>query len=361
MLHSFVNLLHAPLGFNPTDIIAAKVPFNFAKFPETQQRSALMRQILDQVRAIPGVESVSAADPLPLDGQQTRRVGTPDQPNAEPLLATQQGALPGYLQVVGTNLLKGRDFTNTDILASPQRVTIIDERLATQLWPAGNALGRQLVVYRTGHQHVMEVVGITTAVRATQVRDDAVPHFMMPDDYPQSLVIKTHQTAAQITPALNRAVAAAHTGRPPSDIFPLSDSVSNSMGDTRFILLVLSAFAAVSVLLAAVGLYGTLSYLTTQRTREFGIRLALGSSVESIIAIVVKEGILLAIVGTAIGLVGVAAVTSSIREMLYEVRPLDAITLVSVIVLVALVALIAACIPAWRVTRIDPQTALRSE
>ena len=305
MLRSFSNLLHAPLGFNPTNIVTAKIPFNLAKFAESEQRSALMRQVLDQVRAIPGVESVSAASPLPLDGQQTRRVGAIDQPDKEPNLAIQQGALPGYLNVVGTRLLKGRDFTDADLAGSQRRVTIIDERLAQRLWPSSNALGKQLVVYRTGHQNVMQVIGITNAVRATQVRDDAMPRFMIPDDYPSSLVIKTTQTAAQLTRALNSAIAAAHTGRAPFDIRPLSDLVSESIGDTRFILLVLSAFATVSVLLAAVGLYGTLAYLTAQRTREFGIRLALGSSIQTIVGIVVKESILLAIVGTVFGLAGV--------------------------------------------------------
>ena len=128
----------------------------------------------------------------------------------------------------------------------------------------------------------------------------------------------------------------------------MSDYVSDSIGDTRFILFVLAAFAAASVLLAAVGLYGTLAYLTAQRTREFGIRLALGSSVKAIVAIVIRESILLAVAGAALGLIGVAAVTSAIRELLYGVRPLDGMTLVGVVALVGIVALGAASVPAWR-------------
>src|SRR5262249_47039712 len=157
------------------------------------------------------------------------------------------------------------------------------------------------------------------------------PHFMIPLlFYPNamSLVIKTPETAERMTPGIKLAMAAAARGATAFDIRPMSDYVSESIGDTRFILLVLAAFAVASVLLAAMGLYGTLSYLTAQRTREFGIRLALGSSIKAIVAIVIWESALLAVVGVVTGLAGVAVVTRAIRELLYGVRPLDAVTLV---------------------------------
>jgi putative ABC transport system permease protein len=141
----------------------------------------------------------------------------------------------------------------------------------------------------------------------------------------------------------------------------MSDYVSESIGDTRFILFVLAAFAFSSVVLAAVGLYGTLAYLTAQRTREFGIRLALGSSVRALIAIVIREGVLLAASGAAIGLIGVTAVSRVIREHLYGVHPIDGLTLAGVTVLLAIIALAAAGVPAYRAARIDPQTSLRCE
>ena len=137
--------------------------------------------------------------------------------------------------------------------------------------------------------------------------------------------------------------------------------MSDSIGDTRFILFVLAAFAGGSVLLAAVGLYGTLAYLTAQRTREFGIRLALGSSVPAIVGIVMREGVLLAVAGVVLGLLGAAASTRAIQQLLYGVRPLDAVTLLGVVGVVGIVALAAAGVPAWRAARIDPQASLRSE
>jgi predicted permease len=362
MLRSFLNLLHSPLGFNPANVVTARVPVNVRRYPQTEQRWAWLRDVLDRVHALPGVQSVSAASPLPLAGQETRRVGRADQTDAPPILATQQIAAPGYLGVIGTRLREGRDFTAEDIAAG-RSVTIIDERLAKRLWPEG-AIGKRLAVFRTGWRNDLEVVGVTTAVRVTRVRDENIPQFMMPyGDYPaeMSLVVRTHETASRMAPGIRLAVDAAHGGLAAFDIRPMSDYVSDSIGDTRFLMLVLAAFAGASALLAAVGLYGTLAYLTAQRTREFGIRLALGSGVRGIVAIVIRESVLLAVAGVALGLVGVAAATGAIRELLYGVRPLDEVTLAAVVGLVGIIALGAAGVPAWRATRIDPQTSLRSE
>jgi putative ABC transport system permease protein len=360
MLRSFLNLMHTPLGFNPANVITAKVPVNLNRYPTTEQRWAVLQDVLDHVRALPGVESASAASPLPLASQENRRVGRPDQPDMPPIRATQQGAIPGYLAVIGTALLDGRDFTAEEA-AQRRNVTIIDAGLAKRLWPDESAIGKILSVYRTGWRHDLEVVGVTAPVRVTRVRDESVPHYMMPDEYPASLVIKTHETAEKMAPQIQAAVDAAHGGRAAFDIRPMSDYVSDSIGDTRFILFVLAAFAGASVLLAAVGLYATLAYLTAQRTREFGIRLALGSSVNALVTIVIRESVLLAAAGAAVGLIGVAAVTRAIRGLLYGVRPLDAVTLVGVVGLIAIIAVGAAGVPGWRATRIDPQKSLRSE
>jgi putative ABC transport system permease protein len=176
-----------------------------------------------------------------------------------------------------------------------------------------------------------------------------------------SLVVKTREPAERMAPRIQSAIDAAHGGRAAYDIRPMSALVSDSVGDTRFILFVLGAFAAASVLLAAVGLYGTLAYLTAQRTREFGIRLALGCTVRALVAIVIRESVLLAASGAVLGLIGATAATRAIRDLLYGVRPLDAATLLAVVGVLAIIALTAAGVPAWRATRIDPQQSLRSE
>ncbi|MBL8233577.1 MAG: ABC transporter permease [Bryobacterales bacterium] len=359
MLRSLMNLLDAPLGFDPAHVVTAQAPFSLSLYPKAEQQWAVMREVIDRVSAIPGVQAVSAASPLPLfPNQQKRRVGRVDRLDDPPILATQQGAMPGYLGVAGTPLRAGRDFTDDDVTAR-RSVAIVDERLAKRLWPEG-ALGKRLAVYRTGRRDDLEVIGVTAAVRATRVRDDDIPGFLLPS-IETSLVIKTRETSDRLAPSIRSAVEAAHTGRGAFDIRPMSAYVSDSIGDTRFVLFVLAAFAWVSLLLAAVGLYATLAYLTAQRAKEFGIRMALGSSVKAIVTIVVRESVLLAVGGLVLGLLCAVAVTLAIRELLYGVDPLDQTTLVGVVSIVGFVALIAAIVPAWRAATIDPQRALRSE
>jgi len=362
MMRSFLNLMHAPLGFNPANVVTARIPLDLKRYPHMEQRWALLQDVIDRVRAFSGVQSASSADTLPLAGQAIRRVGRADQSDTPPMLATQQFALPGYLGVIGTPLLAGRDFTDDDI-ATQRKVTIIDEGLAERLWPEG-AIGKVLSVYRTGRRNDLEVVGVTAPVRVTRVRDGSIPHFMMPyGSYPvgMSLVVKTREPAESLAPRIQSALDAAHGERAAFDIRPMSAYVADSIGDTRFILSVMAVFAGASVLLAAVGLYGTLAYLTAQRTREFGIRLALGCSVKALVTIVIRESVLLGAAGTAVGLIGVVAGTKAVQELLYGVRPLDGVTLVGVVGLVGIIALGAAAVPAWRASRIDPQTSLRSE
>jgi len=196
----------------------------------------------------------------------------------------------------------------------------------------------------------------------TRVGDDDTPNFFVPYHvHPgeMSLVIKTRESAASLAPAIRRAAMEANTGRAPFDIRPMSDYVADSIGDTRFLLIVLGVFAAACVLLTAVGLYGTLAYLISRRKREFGIRMALGSGIPAIVGMVVREGVLLTACGAAVGLVGALAAGRAIRQLLYNVAPFDRLTLAGVISLLAVVSLAAAAAPAWRAARIDPNSSLR--
>jgi putative ABC transport system permease protein len=338
------------------------MPLDSKRYPTFEQKWILFRRVLDKVRAIPGVESASAADLLPLPGQASRRVGRKDRPDSPPILATQQFALPGYLHTIATALREGRDFTDEDI-ATNRGVAIIDLELARRLWPEG-AIGKRLVIYRTGRRDEVEVIGVTNSARLTRVRDPNTPHFIFPyGNYPSgmSLVIKTPNNVEKLAPEIKAAVNKVRPGQAVLDIRGMREYVLDSVGDTRFMVFVLTVFAGASVLLTAVGLYGTPTYLTLQRTREFGIRLAIGSSLEAIIAIVVQESAMLTLVGTALGTLGASAIVGTIRGMLYGVRPLDGMTFVGVVGLVGIIALGSATIPAWRAARIDPQISLRSE
>jgi putative ABC transport system permease protein len=255
---------------------------------------------------------------LAIGGQASRRVGRKDRPDTPPILATQQFALPGYVHTIRTALREGRDLTDEDI-AQDRPVAIITQELARRLWPEG-AIGKRLVIYRTGRRDEVEVIGVTNSARLTRVRDQNTPHFIFPyGRYPSamSLVIRTPTGAEKLAPLIKAAVDEVRPGQAVLDIRGMRESVMDSISDTRFMVFVLTVFAEASVLLAAVGLYGTLTYLTLQRTREFAIRLAIGSSLEAIIAIVVRESAMLTLVGTALGLLGASAVVGTIRGMLY--------------------------------------------
>jgi predicted permease len=363
MLRTFVNLLQAPLGFNPSGVVTAILPLDFLRLSTVEQRWAVLSDAVQRIRAVPGAGSVSAAGRLPFASWQvTHRVGRAEQPDVPGILATQQTAMPGYLQVVGIPLLEGRDFTEEDT-AAKRSVAIVDASLAHRLWPEG-AMGRHLY-YKSGRTvQDLEIVGITAPVRAMRVRDAEIPNFLVPYHvFPHelSLVIKTRQSAASLAPAIRRAALEANTGRAVFDIRQMTDYVDDSIGDTRFLLVVLATFACASVLLASVGLYGTLAYLISQRSREFGIRMALGSGIAAIVGMVVREGALLTASGAVLGMAGALAVAGAIRQFLYNVAPFDRVTLAGVIGLLAVVALCAAAAPAWRAARIDPNQTLRGD
>jgi predicted permease len=363
ILRTFVNLVEVPLGFNPAGVVTAKLPLNFKLYPDDGQRWPVYRDVLERLRAIPGVDAVSAASPLPFASWQVmRRVGRAEQPEIPGIVATQQTALDGYLPLVGTQLLQGRDFTAEDITAN-RPVVMVDDRMARRLWPEG-ALGRRLAIESGKTRQELEIVGITAPVRVTSLRDDDIPHYFVPFhvySIEMTAVIKTRETAASLAPAIRRAVTAANTGRAAFDIRPMDTYVADSIGDTRFLLVVLAVFAASCVLLASVGLYGTLAYLISRRTREFGIRLALGSAIPAIVALVVREGALLTASAAAIGLAGALAAAGAIRQFLYNVTPFDLSTLAAVIGLLALVSIAAVAGPSWRAARIDPSTSLRCD
>jgi predicted permease len=361
MLRTFVNMIEAPLGFDPNGLITAKVAMSFRAFPETSDRARLLRDAIAQVRQIPGVVEVSAGGPLPLDGwAQTRTYAHPQDTSATSR-ATMQSVFPGYLHVTRTPLLAGRDFTDDDI-EQQRNVVIVEERIAAQVWPQG-AVGRRLALGRGRGLVELDIIGITRSVRATSVREEPLPHLFLPYHLwagGQALVIRTPLSAAALGPAVKQGVEALGTRRPVFDIRPMQDYVDESVGDTRFAMLVLVGFAAAAILLAAVGLYGTLAYVASQRRQEFGVRMALGASAMRVMRGVASEGLWLAAIGAALGLAGALATMGLLEGLLYHVTPFDGVTLITVTVLVALTALVAATIPAWRASQTNPSLVLRT-
>lgn len=361
MLRTLSNLLEAPIGFEPAHVVTARIPLNLDAFSTVDRRSAFYRDAIARVRDLPGVDAASVGGPLPLAPvQTTERVWLSENRELATSMSMQQSIMPGYFGVMGIPLRAGRDISDDDI-RHRRRVVVVDERLAALLWN-GDAVGKQLGV---GHAKApLEVVGVAGQIRAREIPDSSTPTIYVPShvyEIEQTLVVKTRTPLGTIGPAIKQAVEALDPGRPVFSIRPMSDVIEASIDTTRFTMLVLSGFAVVSLVLAGVGLYGTLAYLTSQRTQEFGVRLALGSSAGSILRLVVSEGCVLTGLGAALGLAGALAVTRALRGLLYGVTPLDGLTIASVVALVAAVAVVAVSWPAWRAAQVDPVTALRAE
>jgi predicted permease len=361
MLRTFINLLEAPIGFDPAHVVTARIPLNLQVFSSVDRRSAFYRDASARARELPGVDAASVGGPLPLAPvQTTQRFWRNVDRDPTPLIGMQQSIMPGYFGVMGIPLRAGRDISDDDI-RHRRRVVVVDQRLAALLWN-GEAVGKQLGVGEA--KQPLEVVGVAGQIRAHEIRDSGTPMIYVPShvyEIEQTLVVKTRAPFSTIGPAIKQAVEALGPGRPVFDIRLMDDIVQASIDNTRFTMLVLSAFAVASLVLAGVGLYGTLAYLTSQRTQEFGVRLALGASAASILRLVIREGCLLTGLGAGLGLAGAIAVTRALRGLLYGVTPLDGLTIASVVALIAAAALGAIGWPAWRAAHVDPATALRAE
>ncbi len=361
MLRTFANLLDAPIGFDPTHVVTARISLNLNQFSTVDSRSGFYREAIARVRELPGVETASVGGPPPLAPvQSTQRFWRSGDPEPTPVLGLLRSVMPGYLAVMGIPLRAGRDISDDDIRHRRQ-VVVIDERLARLLWK-GNAVGKQLEVARA--KGPLEVVGVAGHIRARAIRDADTPMIYVPShvyEIEQTLVVRTRVPLSTIGREIKKEVEALGPGRPVFDIRPMQDIVDASIDTTRFTMLVLSGFAAAALVLAGIGLYGTLAYLTTQRTQEFGVRLALGASAGSILRLVIGEGCLLTLTGAAAGLAGAIALARTMRGLLYGVSPLDGVTIATVLALVATVAVVAVARPAWRAAQVDPTTALRAE
>jgi putative ABC transport system permease protein len=361
MLRTFANLLETPIGFDPAHVVTARISLNLAEFLTVDRRSAFYRGAIARVRELPGVEAASVGGPPPLAPvQSTLRFWRSEDGEATSSIGMHRSIMPGYLAVMGIPLRVGRDVSDDDIIHR-RRVAVVDERLAAQLWQ-GDAIGKRLAVQYS--KQPLEVVGVAGHIRARDIRDSGTLMIYVPShvyEIEQTLVVKTRAPLSTIGPAIKQAVEALGPGRPVFDIRPMDDIVQASINNTRFTMLALSGFAIASLVLAGVGLYGTLAYLTSQRTHEFGVRLALGASAASILRLVFREGCLLTGLGAALGLAGAIAAARVLQGLLYGVTPLDGLTMASVVTLVAVVAFVAVGWPAWCAARLDPTTALRAE
>jgi putative ABC transport system permease protein len=361
MMRTVANLLDAPMGFDPTQVVTARVSLDLQEFDSKERRSAFYRDAIAAVRTLPFVDQVSIGGPPPLAPiQSTIRVWRGDDRDRSSRLVLQRSVMADYLAVMRIPLRAGRDIDDDD-LRHGRHVAVIDERLAAGLWQ-GDAVGKMLTLEYS--KTPMEIVGVAGAVRARDLRDDSTPLIYVPShvyEIEQTLVARVRGPISAVGPAIKNTVEALGPGRPVFDVRWMDEVISLSVETSRYLMLLLTVFAAAALVLAGVGLYGTLGYLTAQRRQEFGVRIALGATAGGIVGLVLREGMLLAGTGAAVGLIAALVATTGLRGLLYGVTPLDGATLAGVTFTVGVAALAVVGWTAWRAACIEPAMALRGE
>jgi putative ABC transport system permease protein len=367
MGRSLWQLLSVPAGFRAEHVLSAQISLIPLRYPDVTRIAAFQRDLLERVARLPGVERAGMAGYLPLGGSDNS--WTPSIEHKPPLPRGEhiqyRPITVGYIEVMGIPLRSGRLFTDSDRSSSPL-VAIINEAAARRYWPNENPIGQRVQIdgasapWRT-------VVGIIGDVRHAGLDEGAAPELYLPFGqipYPNStmtLVIRTAGDPVPYTAAVRRALGELDPAIPLSRVATMNEVVTGSLGEPRFRALLVGAFACMGLALAAIGIYGVVSYLVSQRTREFGIRAAVGATKGDLLRLVLGHSSMLIAVGLAIGMLGSFALARVVRTVLFGVTPYDAVTFGGAAALAGAVGLIASYVPARRATQIDPWRAIRTD
>jgi putative ABC transport system permease protein len=363
LMKSFLRLQQVNLGFDPDRVLTLQLTLPRTKYPEARQQADFYQQMLERVRNLPGVRFAGASSSIPFP-----RGGSPYSPffpegrqlsPEKSVGGNYRLVSPDYFRAMGIPLLKGRDFTNEDN-GERQPVVVISDETARRLWPGEEPLGKRL--QWGGSSQRFTVVGVVGDIRSAKLEAEPSLAIYVPSIQPQMyLVARTATEPMSLAAAIRSQVQAMDKDQPIANLRTMEQVVSNSISQRRFSTLLLGLFAVVALLIASIGVYAVMSYSVAQRTREVGIRMALGAQSGDVLKLVLGQGMKLIGVGIVIGLVGAVALTRWMATLLFEVKPTDPLTLVGVAALLAAVALLACWLPAWRATKVDPVTALHSD
>jgi putative ABC transport system permease protein len=372
MIRSFAKLNQVDPGFNPARVFTMGVALLRNKYPEEEHVAAFYSQLLERAAATPGVESVGAISDLPLLGSNTSDSFTIE---GRPPLAKQEEpsteyhvVTPRYFESMGIPLLAGRDFAETDTKQAPN-VVVINESFARRHFAGENPLGHRIRLQGQERDPLL-IVGVVGDVRQLGIDKQPVPEAFVP--FLQDPLSKTYQRAMTIVArtksdpsavagSLRAALTSLDKSLPVYDLKPMTEYLRDSLARRRFNLILLTAFGGVALVLAAIGIYGVISYGVTQRTHEIGIRMALGAEKADVLRLVVRQGMMMALGGVATGLLASLALTRLMESLLFGVSVTDPLTFTVIAMLLTSVALLACFVPARRATKVDPLVALRYE
>jgi putative ABC transport system permease protein len=369
LVRTFIRLLAVDPGFKAEQVLTFELSLPGTKYKDGNRIAAFYQRVLENLRAIPGVQHAGIVETIPMagasDGSLIRLPDRPATPGKDPF-ANYNIASPDYFSAVGTPLLRGRSFLDSDT-ASAKPVAIVNAAMAKKFWPGENPVGKRIGL-ADPQSPAMSIVGVAADVKHLSLREETGPEMYVPytqKPFPSMLVmhvaLRARMDAALLTGSAREQIHRLDADLPVSGVATLSTIVDESLVGQRFSMYLIGAFGVVSLILACIGLYGVISYSVLQRTREMGIRLALGADRSRVLALVLGQGARLTGIGMATGLVAALAVSHVMANVLFGVPPTDLVTLAIVAPLLAGVALMACYLPAHRASRVNPVTALRHD
>ena len=367
MTKSFWSLLHVSPGFHAEHVLTARLTLSKSRYPDARRIAAFQHELLERVRNTSGVQSTGLTAYLPLSGTDNGWgfviEGRPALRKGEYNMAKYRPASHGYFETIGIPLLRGRGFNSADNADGPL-VVVINESMARNYWGLQNPVGQRL---QFGPPKWRTVIGVVGDVRHEGLDAETRPEMYVPfaqapnNEARTTIVIRTVVDPASVTVALRKAVSAIDAAVPVDQVETMEHRVSASVGQPRFRTALVAVFSILALVIASIGIYGVMNYLVIQRTREFGIRLAVGATKSDVLRLVLGRAAGLIAGGLCLGLLGSVVLARLITSLLYGITPLDFLTYAAGSLLLSAVALFASYIPALRATRVDPMVALRSE
>jgi predicted permease len=373
LLHSFWRVVHTDPGFQPQSLLRIYLRTNFY----SEEGRTFWKSVLTQTASLPGVRSSALSDWRPGRDAAIATFVFDDRPNDATHLPASEASWVSadFFRTVGTPLIAGRSFNEHDDQNAPA-VVIINTEAAHQFWPGQNPIGKRIGVNYTGPgrrsdtaPRSREIVGIVGSMKQDSLDAPVAPAVYLPylqdetnhNMATMSLFVRTEGNPMVLADGVRHRIAAVKPDQPVQTVQNVAELISQSVATRRYTLVLIGMFAVVDLVLAAVGIYGVSSYVTAQRTREFGVRIALGATRGRVISEVLRGGVRLTAMGSVIGLVGAFVVTRSLSALLFEISPLDPLSYCAAVALLAFISVCACLVPAWRASRVDPVIAMQSE
>jgi len=366
LIRSFSRLQNVNAGFVPQNAIAISLALPQQKFPQDDDRRRFVERSLEEISSIPGVETAGVSHSVPLINDYVVAIlveGRPKPGPGERLSTNYYAVTSGYFKAMGISLKRGRTFTPLDAKDSP-RVAVVSESFANRIFPGEDPLGKRVQLTQ-GPDAWREVVGIVGDVKQYGLDRETTlqayePYAQMPFSG-ITLIVRSTTEPSALFQSIRTRLRAVDKDQPLTSMRLLDQIISESTGQRRFSVVLLTAFAGVALILAIVGLYGVMAYLVTQRTHEIGLRMALGAPRVNVFRLIVGQGLLLTAFGLVIGLAGALALTRLMSSMLYEISATDPLTFAGIPIALAVVSFLASYVPARRAMKVDPIVALRYE